>query len=129
MSIPFIPCTEQRLLEIYGTDPKTPPPAVDARVLTAARAIQRGGWRVTSVYRPDGGHHSQGIALDVAPMLYSPNRFGPRTAKYFLQWLQERRIEGPWLVVSERDHIHIQLHDRDLFGYQPKRGELYLVTL
>lgn len=87
------------------------------------------GWRVTSIFRPDGGHHAQGIALDATPLVYTAFTFGPRTAKHMLRELLRNGHSGPWLVVSEKDHLHIQLHNTNAYGWQPQLGELYLSSL
>jgi len=122
-------CSPDQLLGVYGATPAPAPPSVSPAVLAAAKSVMAAGWRVTSIYRPDDGHHAQGIAFDMAPMLYASRSFGPRTAKHILLELLRTGHIGPWLVVSEIDHCHVQLYGANTYGWQPRRGELYITPL
>lgn len=117
------------LLQVYGPHQPFPLPHIDPRVIAAAKGVKDDGWRVTSIYRPNEGHHSQGIAFDIATMEYQRGTYGPRTAKATLKALLAAGHSGPWLVVAEVDHIHIQLNRINAYGWQPYRGKLYLTRL
>lgn len=109
MSIAF----PARILQVGHADP---------RVLRAAKVIQRGGWRVTSIFRPGSPNHSKGIALDIAPMVYVSGHFGLRTARLVLRFLNHHLPGETWLVVSELDHVHVQVHPHNAIGMNTPTG-------
>lgn len=98
-------------------------------VLSAAQAIMRAGWRVTSIVRPDsptfpGPNHAKGIALDVAPLVGGTGGFGPRTGLMVLAVLKENDPLSRWWVVGESDHFHIQLAHDDRVGVKQPGGRV-----
>jgi hypothetical protein len=91
-------------------------------VLELARAVQKAGWRVTSIYRPTGVTHPKGIALDVAPLVYVRGGFGLHTARLLLEFAREHVPTQHWLAVAELDHIHLQLNSQDAIGINTTHG-------
>lgn len=86
-------------------------------VLKLAKAIQDAGWRVTSIWRPEGTH-STGLSLDASPMRTNIGGFGLRTARHFLGFAHRALPGSHWLVLSEHNHLHIQRTNRDVLGTQ-----------
>lgn len=95
-------------------------------VVRAAKAMHKGGWRVTSVLRPGSPNHGAGAALDTAPLALTQGGFGLCTAQVVLNFLTEKapRAEGGWVCVSEFDHVHVQLASRNAIGFNSPRGTL-----
>jgi hypothetical protein len=91
---------------------------VHPAVRDVARAIGRLGWKVTSTYRPGAPTHGRGIALDVAPIEPEVGTFHLRTALLMWQVAHHVRPDLAWLAMSERDHVHINIAKRDMYGIQ-----------
>lgn len=88
----------------------------DPVVISAARLIQERGWRVTSIFRfNDSSAHGRGLALDVAPMIACRCGFDAELARLILLFLK-RRLHRNFRVISEVDHVHIELSDRSTYG-------------
>lgn len=81
------------------------------RIIQLAHLMASLGWRVTSVFRPNAPSHSKGRALDVTPMIWHEGGFGPRTAELLYATLAEHGYPDV-TVVSENDHVHIELAER-----------------
>lgn len=81
------------------------------RILQVAKAIMAMGWRVTSIFRPGAPSHSKGVALDAAPLILHAGGFGPETADLVYHMLSDAGFPDV-TVVSEDDHVHIELADR-----------------
>lgn len=78
-------------------------------------------YRITSIVRENSDIHRRGHALDIAPMMYSPNccsAYGARTLARHL----ERKGFHPLMVVGEDDHYHIQPHLYQAYGYSGADG-------
>lgn len=92
----------------------------------AALAMQKGGWRVTSILRPGSPNHGVGAAMDTAPLALCQGGFGLYTASLVLRYLSAHapRTTGGWVCVSELDHVHVQLGSCDAIGFNSPQGTL-----
>lgn len=100
----------------------------DPRIIEVAKLFPPKNWRVTSVFRfNDGSAHSRGTALDVAPMIArrGPCYFDMELARLILLFLKRHFPDLSFRVVSESDHVHIELSSKDSFGtwYPPELKE------
>jgi hypothetical protein len=95
---------------------------VKPQVLAAAQALQRAGWRVTSIYRPTGVSHPYGIALDTAPMVFVQGGFGYNTAAAVFKVVKAAVPGTCWLANAELDHIHVQMFPFDALGRNTNTG-------
>lgn len=97
-------------------------PALEA----AAHVIMGAGWRVTSIYRPDGSSHRTGRALDAAPLVYQAGGLTEVSAKSIYDLLRRRLPRYRFTVVAETDHVHVELARRYPagFGILTRRGVL-----
>lgn len=90
---------------------------VDPRILRAAEAIRRKGWRVTSIYRfADSSAHGRGAALDIAPMVAHRCVYDAELARLVLLYLTRLVAGTAFRVISEVDHIHIELSSHPSYG-------------
>jgi len=122
-------CTFKHLLEVYPTVSKPMTVGfVHPIIKRLAEIVPRYGWRVTSLFRPGGPHHERGIAMDIAPMVYTVGGAGPRIATQWWDLLRPYTDGQSLLVVAEPAHLHVQLNAVDLVGAQPRPGNLLIAT-
>lgn len=97
-------------------------------VIRAAQAVQRAGWRVTSIYRPSGTH-KKGISFDAAPMVFAMGGFGPRTAQLVWEVVKAAVPSRKWMANAELDHIHVMLFKEDTLAMNTKEGTVLIPLL
>lgn len=73
------------------------------------QAVQRAGWRVTSIIRPGSESHWAGLAIDVCPWQYANRGWGWRTAAMLLKLAVKAAPNTRFVVVSEGDHAHVEV--------------------
>lgn len=122
---------------VHSSDPRpqyVPPPVLMGTlhpcVKAVALAVGAAGWRVSRSLAPRESSlsHARGIALDVCPQVWTRGGFGPRTAQLF--WLLAKKVAPsvPWFVLSEDDHVHIQIADLDFLGTQLSQQDHFYYT-
>lgn len=98
------------------TGPLTKVGIADPTIIDAASFLARRGFRATSIYRPDGTSHETGRSLDVAPMIFQSGGLGLGVARELYDLLRDG-LGVAFVVVSESDHVHIELPGRFEAGY------------
>lgn len=92
---------------------------IDPIIDRVAKRLSAAGWRITSIYRfDDASRHGRGEAVDIAPWVahQGPGFFTAALARRIATQLRRRGFP-PLRVVSEIDHVHVELSRSGLWTY------------